>query len=128
MMNMTQVREAVRVQVGGDGSRKRPATQAVRRERHKCWEYERTGTCRWGAGCRYAHDRGPSTPRNQYADTSASASANANPGSAPPAASAVDERPSNRRPAKGVCFRWQKEGVCKWGANCKFEHDPKYAK
>ena len=105
MMNMTQVREAVRVQVGRGENRKRPATEPVKRERHKCWEYERTGTCRWGAGCRYAHDRGPSTPRNQYADTSASASASANPGSAPPAAGAGDGRPSSKKPARGVCFR-----------------------
>ena len=126
MMNMTQVRQAVQGQMGRGENRKRPATEPVKRERQTCWEYERTGMCKWGTGCRYAHDRGPNTARNQYAN--ASTSANASPGSAPPAPSAGDERPSNRKPAKAVCFRWQKEGACKWGANCKFEHDPKYAK
>lgn len=61
-------------------------------KRQTCIQWQRSGSCSWGSGCRFVH-QAPAPTVAQGNMTS-----------------------------KSVCFQWQLNGNCGWGAACRFTH------
>ena len=77
----------------------------------ECFEFAKKGTCKFGASCRFAHQGGERD------------------GPAPPAYPGEAKR-SNGSPQKvsrdqekgEVCLNFARQGTCRFGSVCKFEH------
>ena len=61
-----------------------------------CKYFKQTGTCRFGASCRYAHDDGGGSGGGKKQDMGA-----------------------NRQ----ICFLFQRDGTCGYGERCRYSHD-----
>jgi len=76
-----------------------------------CYALRDDGACKFGADCRYSHDlksAGDSVAKRERA-----------PRAARPARTA---RPAPTERSDKVCYRWEKDGECKFGDDCRFVH------
>jgi hypothetical protein len=67
----------------------------------ECHHYMKTGTCKFGATCKYNHPQYMSTPRSNYM---------------------LSPLGLPIRPGAQPCVYYSQHGFCKYGPGCKFDH------
>ena len=78
--------------------------------RGPCYQYSRSGICRFGSTCLFSHDRmSDRTPSDRSDDYRPSSPQ-----------SRSFERHSG--PSRGPCYQFIERGTCQWGAQCRFDH------
>ncbi|GBG60398.1 hypothetical protein CBR_g5575 [Chara braunii] len=82
----------------------------------ECRYYVRTGACKYGMSCRYHHPK----DRKAAAMASGSGSSGAGPGTA--ARCALNPMGFPLRPGQPPCTFYVRNGDCKFGQTCKFDH------
>ncbi|GAQ85257.1 hypothetical protein KFL_002260130 [Klebsormidium nitens] len=81
----------------------------------ECAYYIRTGTCQYGATCKYNHPL-PLSKRTEQTK--------AKPAKASPPAAGLTPAGLPRRPGATLCAYYMKTGLCKYAPDCKFDHPP----
>jgi len=84
-----------------------------RPDAEQCMFFMRTGSCKFGANCRYDHPEGAAAAIKLAAGSK---------GADPPPPAALNEQNLPLRPGEPHCAFYLRSGNCKFGTSCRFDH------
>lgn len=80
-----------------------------------CFQFQETGTCKWGENCRFSHAEGEGGGDQRFGDFGGGRRGRFRGGGGGGA-------PGGGGGGGAPCFNWQEKGDCKYGDGCKFSH------